>query len=62
MYVQWQANPTFGQQPNKIFHLRGSQMDDYSSQKGMTSFFMAATMYEYIKRIGDNIRTQEDKV
>lgn len=37
-------------------------MDDYSSQKGMTSFFMAATMYEYIKRIGDNIRTQEDKV
>lgn len=37
-------------------------MDDYSSQNGMTSFFVAATMYEFIKRIGDNIRTQEDKV
>jgi len=37
-------------------------MDDYTSQKGMINYFVAATMYEFIKRIGDNVRTQEDKV
>lgn len=37
-------------------------MDDYTNQNGITCYFVAATMYEFIKRIGDNIRTQEDKV